>query len=145
MLNNALEGRGCGKTRTWISARIAKTVFAAGLSVLNNSPTTNNKFTVNRAQDSTSMVAVTLYKRIARRVFAMGSSVINSPITNSDFMANGTQDLASVGTTIILYDSLVLSGDPAVGSVFLFCRAIRPMIMRVRRMLRESETEIFTV
>ena len=64
-------------------------------------------------------------------------------IHNSELTAEGAEDSISM-VAMALYDPLIPAGDPVAARMFLPYRTSRTTIIRVRRTLSESESEMYT-
>ena len=61
-------------------------------------------------------------------------------MSNNELVAYSAEDSMSM-VAMVLYNLLILGGDPIIAQIFLSCRTSRMTIIRVRRMLSETEVE----
>ena len=71
---------------------------------------------------------------------AAGFAAPNSPMTNNELTANRAQDSTSI-VIMALYNPPIPPGVPRTARTALQCKTSRMTIMRVRRMLSETEIE----
>ena len=71
-----------------------------------------------------------------------GLSTAITPMTNNELTAKRAEDSMSM-VAIVLYNPLIPTGDPVAARTSLPWRTSRTTIMRVRRMLSESEIEMY--
>jgi len=80
-------------------------------------------------------------ERIGKNAFVVGLLAPRGMMTNNELTAKRADDSTSM-VMVVLYNPLIPVGDPMAARILLPRRTRRTTIMRVRRMLSESEIEM---